>query len=357
MNQKVLFSKSHVSHSSNGLQGMTQRQKDERAADVSTTQRSSDIPQMSGVECDIAEGSKRVSCWLYGAERRCYPEDGGERAAEESATQETEEPKSASADMDDSSIEYLERLLESIRQSRENDASQKTKPKRALNYNYRKVSGAIMRAKSVAQAGNALASAKSVLSNLQGKSSSGQYDSNELGIAVSHARKMVRAARKKLQNIKLEEQQKRTDDSVENHQEREQQTQKRMQKGSHTAENAQMEKEILQLKKDLRQSRNQKQNSHRREENQALFNADMEYLKRKIELMRQERMASQIARLEAASLQQAIAGGVAAGTDTIGNGGGAAEATGSVATTGVPDSVSDAGASAATVSGGFDQMV
>lgn len=375
MNQKVLYGSGSVDHSNNGLQGMAQKKKSAKNAGVSTTQQSGwgkpasastaqqspDVSQMTGVDCDIADGSRRVARWLFGEnveyDTGQWTEGLAEESTEEAADQQTEEKNSKSTGMDDSSIQYLEQLLESMRKSREESARQKTNQKRAVNYNYRKVSGAIMRAKSITQAGNALTSANAALSNLQRKSGSGEYDSNELGIAISHARKMVRAARKKLQNMKLEERQSKADRSVENNQEREHQSQKRVQRGNHTAENAWAEKELLRLKEELKQSRNQKKNAHRRDENSELLNADMEYLKRKIELMRQERSLEQIARLEAAALQQAIAGGAAAGIVTTGNGGGAAETAGGAGETGASEGVSGAEVSAATASGGFDQTV
>lgn len=47
------------------------------------------------------------------------------------------------------------------------------------------------------QASNALTSANSALSALRRKSASGQYNDDELQIAINHAKKMVRVARKK----------------------------------------------------------------------------------------------------------------------------------------------------------------
>ena len=56
------------------------------------------------------------------------------------------------------------------------------------------------------QASNALTSANSALSALRRKSASGQYNDDELQIAINHAKKMVRVARKKVQNIRRESQ-------------------------------------------------------------------------------------------------------------------------------------------------------
>lgn len=103
----------------------------------------------------------------------------------------------------------MERLLESMRKSRENISKTNANAKKTLTYNYRKVSGAIMRAKTRIQAGNALASAKSELSGLKRKAGSGQYKDEELQIAINHANKMIRTARRKMSHLKLEEMQKR----------------------------------------------------------------------------------------------------------------------------------------------------
>ncbi len=216
---------------------------------------------------------------------------------------------SAGAGVSDSSIEYMERLLESMKKSREVSQKEKTSQKRALNYNYRRVSGAIMRAKSVTQAGNALTSAKSNLSNLRRKASSGKYEDSEISIAVSHARKMIRTARKKLQNVKQEEQLEKRDGQLENTKEREHNTVSKIRRKHGSSDEAKSEKELILLKRQLKQHRMQRKNAHRRDENHELLNADMEYLKKKIELMRQEQAMDKIAASKTARLQMAIAGG------------------------------------------------
>lgn len=368
MNQKAIPGREYVSCSGKGLQGTgkTENSKRQTSAKMSGGDFDTKEKGISGVECDIADGSKRVSQWLYGEENSLYTgqaEAAKTKADVEALQEETEESENAeetektvtSGGISTESIEYMERLLESMKESRRN-ASQKRSAKKALNYNYRKVSTAIMRAKSVSQAGNALTSAKATLSNLRRKSGSSQYNSNELGIAINHARKMVRTARKKLQNMKVEERQRKQDGHIENNRERENNTIQRIQKGDHTAENSKREKELLLLKKKLKQSRDQKKNAHRRDESNELLNADMEYLKRKIELMRQERMIDKIERSETAALKAALAGGVtespatsdtsAGGSSDTASAGVAQGTAGTAATTGTP-----------SASAGFDTTI
>lgn len=358
-----------------------------------------------GVDVAITAGGRRVSQWLL-AEDALYqqmmtnPQARTESASQneiktakeilqeqvdvllEKAEQSQEEMeaqakeaaekkiKEASGDsFSNSSVEYMEQLLESMKESRKASQEQKASQKRALNYNHRKVSGAIMRAKSVTQAGNALTSAKSNLSSLRRKANSGKYEDSEISIAVSHARKMIRTARKKLQNVKQEEQLEKRNDQLENTKEREHHTLARVRKKRQISENAESEKELLLLKKQLKQHENQQKNAHRREENHALLNADMEYLKKKIELMRQEQAMDKVAASEAARLQAAIAGGTtvevsqsASGTEASGSQTTSASATSADAGTVGSSTASVNGATSANgaaglVSTGFSALI
>ena len=146
------------------------------------------------------EGDSCVTDQGAGASEDAVPEKGqmtnranektpvktGTVTAEQTAESEAEtdgEDVSENADTQgysESDIEYMERLLESMRKSRENISKTNANAKKTLTYNYRKVSGAIMRAKTRIQAGNALASAKSELSGLKRKAGSGQYKDEEL---------------------------------------------------------------------------------------------------------------------------------------------------------------------------------
>ena len=212
--------------------------------------------------------------------------------AESGAETDEEDDKSENTDTQgysESDIEYMERLLESMRKSRENISKNKTNTKKTLTYNYRKVSGAIMRAKTRIQAGNALTSAKSELSSLKRKAGSGQYKDEELQIAINHANKMIRTARRKMSHLKLEEMQKKSDnDTVHSKEQKNENVKRQEHVQSSTALKADLDQQVLQLKKRLKQITKAEQNGHRRSENYDLLQADMEYLKRKIDLLRQD---------------------------------------------------------------------
>lgn len=212
--------------------------------------------------------------------------------AESGAETDEEDNKSENTDTQgysESDIEYMERLLESMRKSRENISKNKTNTKKNLTYNYRKVSGAIMRAKTRIQAGNALTSAKSELSSLKRKAGSGQYKDEELQIAINHANKMIRTARRKMSHLKLEEMQKKSDnDTVHSREQKNENIKRQEHVQKSTAIKADMDQQVLRLKKRLKQITKAEKNGHRRSENYDLLQADMEYLKRKIDLLRQD---------------------------------------------------------------------
>ena len=145
-----------------------------------------------------------------------YAQDAGQMSAtakrtstekQAASVEISEEGWNAMEDYNQSAIEYSMQLLERLKESRQNSKSTNTKTtKQPVNYSFRKVSAAIARAKNVNQASNALTSANSALSALRRKSASGQYNDDELQIAINHAKKMVRVARKKVQNIRRESQ-------------------------------------------------------------------------------------------------------------------------------------------------------
>lgn len=108
----------------------------------------------------------------------------------------------------DEDIDYMNRLLEDMKKAREryraNNEKRKT-AKKTLNYQFKKVSATISKAKNVTQAGNAVYKAKNSLISLRRKAASGKYDSQELTMAITHAGKMVRIAKVKLAHMKEEE--------------------------------------------------------------------------------------------------------------------------------------------------------
>lgn len=277
------------------------------------------------VQYDVSEGRSRVAQILsrqrnlYQEETDIYGTDGSQEAAAEAAKQsapengqtrkgqaekntavntgeaQTEEAAEKTEESTDtqgyseSDIEYMERLLESMRESRVNASKKTTGTKKKLTYSYRKVSGAIMRAKTRIQAGNALSSAKAELSSLKRKAGSGQYKDEEVQIAINHANKMIRTARKKMSHLKLEEMQKKADRDTVNGKERKNETvKKQVHAENSTAVKSEFDQQVLELKKRLKQIAKAEKNGHRRSENYDLLQADMEYLKRKIDLLRQD---------------------------------------------------------------------
>ena len=87
--------------------------------------------------------------------------------------------------------------------------SDETKEDKLLNsgkiYNFKEISNKIMRAKTPASAGQAVVAAKRKISELKRKLASSDGDSNDLQLALTHARKMEVVAERKKNNLTLEE--------------------------------------------------------------------------------------------------------------------------------------------------------
>ncbi len=94
--------------------------------------------------------------------------------------------------------------------NRARKAVNKKKKYKKLNYNYREVSGRIIRAKTSVSARQVVAHARTVTAVLRRRHGCGEYNDRELEIAIIHAEKMVRIAKKKLKNLKSEELARRT---------------------------------------------------------------------------------------------------------------------------------------------------
>lgn len=226
-----------------------------------------------------------------------YAQDAGQMsaAAKRTSTEKqaasveiSEEGWNAMEDYNQSAIEYSMQLLERLKESRQNSKSTNTKTtKQPVNYSFRKVSAAIARAKNVNQASNALTSANSALSALRRKSASGQYNDDELQIAINHAKKMVRVARKKVQNIRRESQME-SDDKGTVHRKQNETGQKIVRRRKQADEKEDALQELQLLKKQMKTRREQEKYSHRRHEGQNLMSADMEYLQKMIRLLKNE---------------------------------------------------------------------
>ena len=82
--------------------------------------------------------------------------------------------------------------------------------RKKLNYNYRAVSGRILRAKTSAGEAVVVTYARTVVAMLRRKYGNEEYNEKEVEAAIIHAEKMVRIAKKKLKNLKMEEAKRRT---------------------------------------------------------------------------------------------------------------------------------------------------
>ena len=86
-----------------------------------------------------------------------------------------------------------------------NTEKKDTKAKKKLHYSYKDVASKIQRAKTSLSAGQALISAKRKVMELRRKAASGNVDSEEVMMALSHAKRMESIAKKKKHNLELEE--------------------------------------------------------------------------------------------------------------------------------------------------------
>lgn len=90
--------------------------------------------------------------------------------------------------------------------SRKTAANTKKKKKyKRLNYNFKEVSGRILRAKTSISARQVVTHARTKVAMLRRRLYCGEYNDEDLKIAIIHAEKMVRIAKKKLKNLKAEE--------------------------------------------------------------------------------------------------------------------------------------------------------
>lgn len=79
------------------------------------------------------------------------------------------------------------------------------KKTKRLNYNFKSISSQIMLSKTSEIASKAVTKARGTLASLLRKMGSGDYDDKEIEMAVIHARKMERVARKRVKHLKQEE--------------------------------------------------------------------------------------------------------------------------------------------------------
>lgn len=190
----------------------------------------------------------------------------------------------------------------------------KKKKYKKLNYNYREVSGRIIRAKTSVSARQVVAHARTVAAMLRRRHGCGDYNDRDLEIAIIHAEKMVRIAKKKLKNLKSEELARRTSEVEKIEEEREEENSSEMEEAP--SESVGMSKEeiremIRRMEQELQEltaennlddlmdecisggqmneeELKQMKRKHRCDEMRRIVEADMKYLKAMFHRMLQE---------------------------------------------------------------------
>lgn len=175
----------------------------------------------------------------------------------------------------------LETMFEKIRRMQQ-EAREKNKNKKKMNYSYRRVSAVISGAKTNTQASLALSTATANLSMVKRMAASGKYQEKDVLLAVAHAQKMVRTARKKCTNIKMEVQQKKRNKARESYKKQQ------VNQMPRPAKKQKIQRELERLKTQLKTQENQEKYRNRRSEDMELMMADMQYIRRKIELLKGE---------------------------------------------------------------------
>lgn len=218
-------------------------------------------------------------------------------------------------------------------------ATNKKKKYKKLNYNYREVSGRILRAKTSVSARQTVTHARTVVAMLRRRYGCGEYNDRDLEIAIIHAEKMVRIAKKKLKNLKAEELAKRTSEveKIEEGKEEERESAEReeIQSGSSEMSEEKLREMIRRMERELQELAAQNsmdeltdecmggggkmseeelklmKKKHRCDEMRQIVEADMKYLKAMFQRMMQEQQeAASAAVLELSSAMASAPAGV-----------------------------------------------
>ena len=158
-----------------------------------------------------------------------------------------------------------------------------SKPKKRLNYNYRDISGQLIRAKKSQSAAMVTARAQSKLAVLSRSAASGQYSKKEIANAIAHARRMVRCAQQKTRNLREEEMEQRSHEKETSarDQQRRNEAKRRIAQKERKIECKIAAKEIQENSRNKRR-RNEmmkKRLMHRSQERAKMNEADMKYIK------------------------------------------------------------------------------
>jgi len=243
--------------------------------------------QGSNVPYTISQQKSNVSAQYREtvAKEQAYWLEQKKKLEEETNGKEEEEKKKGFSEADEMQrqLDSLKKMLDRIREQREKARKKdKNKAKKRVNYSYNRISNAISRAKSSTQASAALSTASSNLSMVKRMSATGQYNKKDIELALAHAQRMVRTARKKYTNIKFEVQMKSRNKAKEGHK-KQQVAQVHRPRRKHKAL-----KELERLKTQLKTQENQEKSRNRRTEEMELMMADMQYIRRRIQLLKSE---------------------------------------------------------------------
>ena len=162
-------------------------------------------------------------------------------------------------------------------------SNQNNVKKKNVNYNPREIRSALSRVKKSQSAGQVLAQAKGKLANLLKAKGTGQFKEAELAAAIIHAKRMVRCAKMKTQNLKQEEQLQRKHEKEAKAEEQQQKNEIKLrvkQKEQHLKQKAKSEKtQKLQKQKRQQMELMQRRRIHRNMEHGKMEEADLEYKK------------------------------------------------------------------------------
>lgn len=163
------------------------------------------------------------------------------------------------------------------------NSSKKKAAKKRLNYNYREISGEILKAKKLQSASFALSRARSKMVYLAKCKSSGQFDSRELDAAIAHAKRMIRCANIKVNNMREE----KIKETVTRRRREEQGRQaeklasaknSKGKKAAKRSELKQAEQKIRRIKQEILEQKRRIKN-HRLDEQSKVLDANMKYIK------------------------------------------------------------------------------
>ena len=161
-----------------------------------------------------------------------------------------------------------------------------SKGKKQLNYNSKEISSQLMRASKSRNAAQVLTRAKSKVNSLQRCLGTGQYNDNEVRSAIIHAKRMVKCAQMKVRNLREEEQIGKNNDREHSEKELRQKSEvkRRVSRKEKELKTKVMLEETQQVikEKSMRQELLRKRRLHRNQERSKISEADMKYLKDKM---------------------------------------------------------------------------